>query len=72
MARHDYLLSQVIADKDPSFSALIMTAMRKADNLNLAKLKKAWPEIWKELEARYNARGGWLSGEINNDGEVVK
>ena len=72
MARFDYLLSQVMVKKDPTFTAIIMTAMRKADSLNLARLKHAWPEIWKELQARYNAPGGWLRGEINNDGEVVK
>lgn len=72
MARCDYLVSQVIREKDYAFSALIMGAMRKADNLNLEKLKKAWPDIWKELQARYNAVGGWLPGEINDDGEVVK
>ena len=71
MARCDYLLSKELFEKDASFAALIMAAMRKADSSNLARLKEAWPEIWKELEARYNARGGWLSGEINDDGERV-
>lgn len=72
MARCDYLISKELFENDPPFSALIMAAMRKADPSNLSLLKLAWPEIWKELQARYNALGGWLPGEINDDGEVVK
>lgn len=72
MARCDYLGSRELLEKDVAFAALIMAAMRKADALNLEKLKAAWPEIWKELQARYGARGGWLRGEINDDGERVR
>jgi hypothetical protein len=64
--------SAKLIENDPTFKALIMAAMRKADSSNIAKLKHAWPDIWDELHARYNAVGGWLPGEINNDGEVVK
>lgn len=71
MARYDYLQSRKLVENDPTFAALIMAAMRKADFLNSEKLKHAWPEIWKELHARYVAAGAWLPGEINDDGEVV-
>lgn len=72
MARFDYIFSRELLDSSPTFDALIMAAMRKADSTNIEKLKKAWPEVWKELQARYNSRGGWLPGEINDEGEVVK
>jgi len=37
-----------------------VAAMRKADTPNTAKLKAAWPDVWAELDARYNAPGGVL------------
>ena len=58
---HEYLVSQELAEKDHPFYALIMAAMRKADTTNEAKLKAAWPEVWKELYARYHAPGGALT-----------
>jgi len=38
-----------------------MAAMRQADSPNTDKLKRAWPEVWKELFARYHAPGGALT-----------
>jgi len=61
MTHGDYLTSIDIALRDESFYALIMAAMRRADTDNLAKLKKAWPEVWQELHKRYNADGGVLA-----------
>ena len=58
---HAYLVSQELAAKDHPFYALIMAAMRKADTDNTAKLKAAWPEVWKELMLRYHAPGGALT-----------
>lgn len=69
MARYDYASSAKLIENNPTFTALIMAAMRKADFVNAEKLKKAWPEIWKELYARYAAPGGWLPGETN-DAEI--
>ena len=46
-----------------AFYSLIMSAMRCADDQNLEKLKRAFPEQWKELCARYNAPNGRLPGE---------
>jgi hypothetical protein len=59
----DYKTSQHLAMADYPFYALIMAAMRKADGENLAKLRAAWPKVWAELAARYQAPGGLLPGE---------
>jgi len=61
MSLREYQESREISKSDPQFCALIMAAMRKADDKNLAKLRAAWPEVWDELSARYNAPGGFLS-----------
>lgn len=63
MSRYDYEKSKEIAAKDYPFYALIMAAMRQADTNNAANLKAAFPETWKELEARYNAPAGILEGD---------
>lgn len=52
MSDFDYQASKRIADYP--FYAIIMAAMRKADSTNIEKLKAAFPEIWNELEERYN------------------
>lgn len=61
MSYHEYVSSKVL--NGVPFYALIMAAMRQADNANEAKLRAAWPEVWDELDARYNAPGGILDGE---------
>lgn len=71
MARYDYMFSLEIFRTRPTFKAVIMAAMRQADSVNIEKLKASWPDVWEELQGRYNAPGGWLPGEINDDGEVV-
>lgn len=63
MSLFDYRASRRLNEMDPSFTTLIMAAMRKADSHNAALLRASWPEIWSELEARYNAPGGRLEGE---------
>jgi hypothetical protein len=55
-----YREAMTLSYDDPSFQALIMAAMRKADDTNLQKLQEAFPEDWKELKARYSAPGGCL------------
>jgi hypothetical protein len=37
--------------------------MRKADTTNAAKLRAAFPDVWNEFQARYNAPGGVLADE---------
>jgi len=38
-----------------------MAAMRQADTDNATLLKAAWPHVWIELQARYDAPGGFLT-----------
>ena len=63
MSYYDYKMSQKIEVKDYPFYAIIMGAMRKADDINLEKLMTAFPETYKDLKARYNAPGGFLPGD---------
>jgi hypothetical protein len=56
-------MSQEIGRTDYPFYALIMAAMRQADDINIDKLRDAWPEVHGELTLRYNAPGGLLEGE---------
>lgn len=63
MSRFDYDVSREIAKNDYPFTSLIMAAMRKADSINTAKLAAAFPEIYDEVRARYNAPGGMLESE---------
>ncbi len=63
MSYFDYQASKKIAGEDHPFYALVMALMRQADRTNLAKLKRAWPEVWTELATRYNAPGGLLDDE---------
>ena len=57
----DYKEYKVVSAENPSFNALIMAAMAKADNFNLCKLKTAFPHIWDELMNRHLAPGGALT-----------
>jgi len=61
MSLYDYQASRQVSGMP--FYALIMAAMRRADTENLAKLQAVWPDVWAELDARYNAPGGLLAGE---------
>lgn len=63
MSLFDYRASLDLGKGDPPFYALIMAALRKADTMNAAKLRRAWPEIYDEFEARYNAPGGILPSD---------
>jgi len=57
LSLYDYLEGRKISEQDPPFAALIQAAMRKADTDNLEKLRREWPDIWNELQLRYNAPG---------------
>jgi hypothetical protein len=63
MNYHEYMVSREMTSTDPPFYALIMCAMRKADSTNEAKLRVAFPDVWDEFQARYNAPGGVLADE---------
>lgn len=64
MSHFDYEASKHIAAEDYPFYALVMAAMRQADTDNAARLRGAFPLVWHELQQRYNAPGGYLSGEL--------
>lgn len=68
MSLYDYMKSKEIAAKDYPFYAILMAAMRQADSINTAKLKGVWPEVWKELQDRYNAPHGILYTEEPKEG----
>lgn len=70
MFLYDYKQSEAIHAEQRPFYALIMAAMLQADTLNAHKLRAAWPEVWNELQARYNAPGGYLPGESAEAGEA--
>lgn len=60
---YDYRASRDLADTDVPFYALLLAAMRRADDTNAALLREAFPEVWDELWRRYHAPGGFLPGE---------
>lgn len=60
--RHAYEVSRGLSSDVPFYS-LIMAAMRRADSMNAIALRTAFPEVWDELQARYNAPGGILPQE---------
>lgn len=75
----DYIVSKKLAALDLPFSALIATAMRKADTDNIARLSSVFPDIERDLRARYNAPGGVLEKDgaktekfVSNAEEVAK
>jgi hypothetical protein len=63
MSFYDYDQSRKLETDNYTFASLIMGAMRKADDFNLAQLKSSFPDILNELKERYNAPGGKLKGE---------
>ena len=64
MSLYHYEASKLIGAEDYPFYALVMAAMRKADTDNLAHLKFCWPNVWQELQIRYNAPGALLPEEV--------
>lgn len=63
MSLYDYLLSQQIDELQPTFSSLIMAALRKADTTNAHILLSQWPTITQEMQDRYDCPGGVLPSE---------
>ena len=67
----DYEIGKRLSALDLPITALISAAMRKADTNNMAKLSVAFPQVAKDLQARYNAPGGILekdSFKVSADG----
>ena len=67
MSFYDYRASRRISAADPTFSALIMAALRKADDANAALLRAAWPDLCAEVKYRYWSGGGLMPGEDGYD-----
>lgn len=63
MSLYDYRASRQISCDDPPFYALIMAAIRQADTANLAKLRAAFPDTYREFMDRYHAPGGVLPSD---------
>ena len=63
MSLYDYEQGLKISAKNYPFYALIQAAMRQVDSDNAQRLKEAWPNVWTELQERYNAPGGLLMSE---------
>lgn len=63
MSYYYYEESKIIKRQNFPFYALIMAAMRQADTTNADLLRTAFPDVWDELDARYNAPGGLLPHE---------
>lgn len=45
---------------EASYYALLMLVMRRSDTANVAKLKAAFPDVYDQLQRRYDAPGGVL------------
>lgn len=71
MSLHGYHYGIRLSALDPPFESLIMAAMRKADTDNSDKLQSAFPELWRELKARYNAPGGIIPEDQVQDVDAV-
>lgn len=63
MSLFDYRQSIDLSADDPTFAALVMALIRKADTFNRQLIDQCWPDISAEMEARYHAREGLLPGE---------
>lgn len=72
MSLHGYHVSKKLAAGDPPFYSLIMAAMRKADTENLMKLQLAFPDVWIELQRRYDAPLGVLPEDKIRDMDLLK
>lgn len=60
---YDYRVSQEILSKHYPFYATLMALMYNADTDNAFKLRTMFPQVWDELQARYNAPDGLLEGD---------
>lgn len=63
MSLFDYRQSLQISATDPTFGALVMALLRKADDENVRRIDREWPDLAREMRARYNAPGGMLPHE---------
>lgn len=62
--RHAYHYGVQLARADAPFAALIFAALYRADSTNARILRAAFPVITQTGQARYEAPGGILPGEV--------
>lgn len=67
MSLHEYQIAIKLRNQDVPFYALIMAAMLRADTKNLSALQLHFPEVFDELDERYNMPGGFLLHERGNE-----
>ena len=65
MSLYDYKVGQHVVTEygDDEFYGLVQALMRLADTDNLQRLKIDWPDVWDDLQRRYNAPDGILPDE---------
>lgn len=63
MSLFDYRQALILVAQNPSYDAILMAAMLRADSANGARLAEAFPDLTLELLDRRNAPGGLLPGE---------
>lgn len=71
----EYLLSTEMGrriDADDDFYAILSLLMRNADTYNADRLRAAYPLVWDDLKARYNAPGGVLPDDDPSPGEEAR
>lgn len=71
---HAYKRAVELFEADEPFYALVAAAMIKADSTNLPRLQAAFPEVWAELDARWNSPAAVLpgTGEKDEDGRTAE
>ncbi len=67
MSLFDYKAAIRLHRADEPFYALIMAAMYRGDDVNVRKLRDAWPDVWDELQARYRGAGARIPGDPDYD-----
>lgn len=69
---HAYHCAIRLSVADHPFYALIGAAMLRADSDNFERLKFVFPEVWRELQERYNAPLGVIPSDGEIDMEVLR
>ncbi len=64
VSHFDYEASIALLAEEPPFWSLVMAAMVRGDTDNARTLRAAFPDVYDEVCARYNAPGGYLPGEL--------
>ena len=56
-------LDHALYKMDTPFYAIVMCLMHRADTDNLGMLQMCWPDVWRELQMRYNSPRGIIPGD---------